>query len=901
MARKRKKSLFRKLWSLPTRLFSTRLRLSVALVCGVTFLLLVAQIIEILPDPNQPVMDARKLQCETLAITGSAIAQSRRDLKVFKSTLENSAERAEGLLSIGLRNKNGNLDIEVGDHANNWVMPSDGRSTDQFMFVPIFRGSQQVGQLELRYKPLVNLKNWFHSDAAKLVSFIFFTSFLTFNLILYRTLNQLDPRGAVPQRVREAFDNMAEGLLILDKRGHVMLANSKFGSLVGVEAERLTGRNVSEFDWDLTAEENRLPWEIAIETNAPVTDALIQTTDAENHQRTFIVSAAPVMGQNNQSRGSIVTFDDITALEENKRELIAARKAADDANEAKSNFLSRMSHEIRTPMNAIIGYTDILRQGVQSQDDQVRYLSTIQTSGEHLLALINDILDLSKVEAGQMSIERRQFHLVPLVTQVIDTLIVKSAEKDLFLAFEVYGKIPHVIETDETRLRQVLINIIGNAIKFTETGGVRLLGRTVEANNKTMLQFDVIDTGIGIPEKALKTIFDPFSQADSSVTRRFGGTGLGLAISKQLSEAMGGRITATSEQGVGTTFSITIDPGKIVDDVRWITNETLHEEKKILPTENKVELRFDGSHVLIVDDAKANRDLAAIMVKRLGLTCDMANNGFEALERIAENQYDIVLMDMNMPVMDGLTATKHIRETGLEIPVVALTAMVIPEEKKKCLDGGCDSFLAKPIRHEALVNVLSEFLESTVVETEVPINQQKVKSNPQPANPQATKAPYPPAPTVSMDTRESLPTVVMPDFENSDIESGLMETLASLGIEDDDLEVSGATTEGGLALPDAVVSSLPPEPEFMAIVMDFVGRLPDKLKEFDVALAAGSQSQLSDLGHWLAGATSTVGLDAFVAPARELEHSDGSDPARTAALVQHFHDLAARIQCDASV
>ena len=862
MRKHRKKSFWRQIISFSGMIFNTRVRLAFAMAFVVLTFVMMAQPLGLIPDDNQTIMDARKLQTETLAMSGSAVAEAGGgSLREFQKTLRNTVERSDDLISCGLRKRDDSLVFSVADHDQHWQMPSDGRSNHRFMFVPIHRGGRKIAQLELCYRPLISISAIANSAIAKLAMFLFFGCLVSFNFMLYRTMRQLDPRGAVPKRVREAFDAMAEALLILDRKGNIMMANDKFCGVVGRTADELNGGNIADFEWNSKRDE--LPWVEAIATTKQVTEAIVEKVDEHQKTKTFSVSVAPVLTAEGACKGLIVTFDDITMLEQHKRELVEARKAADKANEAKSNFLSRMSHEIRTPMNAIIGYTDILQQGETNSDDQLRYLTTIQSSGEHLLSLINDILDLSKIEAGQMTIEQRRIPVIPLVSQVVETLKVKAIENQLYLEFEIDGEIPREIITDETRLRQVLINTVGNAIKFTKEGGVKIIAR-FQPGDRPMMEFDVEDTGIGISDAALESIFDPFSQADDSVTRNFGGTGLGLAICKQLSESMGGGITATSEEGVGTTFSIRIAAGDVADTT-LVSEENKLRESAVNPVGVNTTYQFSMGKVLIVDDGEANRELACLMLKRLGLSTEVAVNGREALEKIAQEKFDVVLMDMHMPVMDGLTATQHARECGISIPIVALTALVTDEEREKCLQRGCSDFLSKPIRVEAMVEVLSKYLPCTTIDT-------------------PEKAPTMPASSGDPGAEE--------------MEKSIAQTLASLGYNSETGTASSVTlasAKSELALPETITSSFGNDPAFESIIENFVARLNDRIGEFQIALDNGDWEQLSAHAHWLAGSTGTVGYEQFVDAARELEYSDGSDPVRMQVLVDYLTELTQRI------
>jgi PAS domain S-box-containing protein len=856
----------------PGKLINTRVRLSVGLSVTVLSLVLLAQLFEVIPNPNRPTMEARALQAETLALSGSAIYESTRSVRAFQETLENTVRRSASLLSIGLRDDRDRLMINIGNHDQLWHQPKNDISTDQYIFVPLYDGSKKVGQLELCYTPLVTWTSWFQSDVAMLAVFMVSGSFLFFNLILYRTLKQLDPRGAVPRRVREALDNLAEGLLILDRNNQILLANKRFGLLVGVDSGRLAGENVNRFPWSSES----MPWERAFQECRHVTDSVVEIVDAHGKGKTFNISASPVLGEGKTCRGVMVTFDDITTLENHKRELIEARSLADAANAAKSDFLARMSHEIRTPMNAIIGYTEILRQGRVTDTERQKYLGTISASGEHLVTLINDILDLSKIEAGKLSIEHRPCQLAPLLAQIIDTLKIQADARRLTLEMRIEGRIPATIITDETRLRQILINVIGNAIKFTRQGGVRLVIELIHGNK---LQFRVADSGVGISAQALEQIFKPFSQADSSVSREFGGTGLGLTISKQLAEALGGGIKAQSEEGLGSVFDVVIAP-EFGGDCEWLSEDCL-ESLVVESTRPLASMRFKAGRILVVDDSEANRDLAALMIQRMGLLCETADNGQQAIELLRERSYDVVFMDVNMPVMDGITATRTLKADGLATPIIALTALAIADERQKCLNAGFDGFVAKPVRVEVVAATIARYLEPSMTAPDAEVVAPGTSSG------------------GGMSGGTPRPSVSVPSA--SDVESDLARTLQELGFGDNNLlpdtSCGRENFDNVLHVPEMVRSSMPLDDEATwGIAARFVERMRLRLNAFDEALESRQFGALNDLGHWLAGSAATVGFDAFVGPSREIEYSDGSDIERLRTLVQHLHALSQRIK-----
>lgn len=390
-------------------------------------------------------------------------------------------------------------------------------------------------------------------------------------------------------------------------------------------------------------------------------------------------------------------------------ELVKAKERAEAASQAKSSFLANMSHEIRTPLNAILGFADLLRLGGDRNNETERqdFLETIHRSGEHLLTLVNDILDLTKIEAGQMDYEQLKFSPHQVIAEVMSVMRARAQGKGLALDYHWYGSIPEVITSDPARFRQLLLNLIGNAIKFTERGGVQAVARLdVE---RCELTVDIIDTGIGIPAGVCETIFKPFTQADSSVTRRFGGTGLGLSISRHLATGLGGRISVQSEVGKGSTFSVTIATGPLTE-VRLLDHPVSDIITTARPQPTPPRSRLDGLSILVVDDGETNRKLIRLVLDRAGASTEMAENGLEAVELGRNQHFDLILMDMQMPLMDGYTATGRLRELGCQCPIVALTAHAMRGDAERCLAAGCSDYLTKPINPERLIEKISTIM-----------------------------------------------------------------------------------------------------------------------------------------------------------------------------------------------
>ncbi|MCA9269653.1 MAG: response regulator, partial [Planctomycetales bacterium] len=352
-----------------------------------------------------------------------------------------------------------------------------------------------------------------------------------------------------------------------------------------------------------------------------------------------------------------------------------------------------MSHEIRTPLNGVIGFTDLLlSEGAPRDASQRRdFLESIRTSGRHLLTLINDILDLSKIEAGQLEVESIAAAPHEIISQVFSVLRVHAQEKGLSLNFTWSGGVPKTIMTDPVRLRQMLMNIVGNAIKFTGEGEVRVDVRLDQSGQEPMLLLDVVDTGVGIPPHKLESIFDPFVQADNTVTRRFGGTGLGLAISRRIATALGGDIRVRSQLGKGTVFSIAIPTGELagVEMLPAPPADALTGKVLVQPAS---QWRLPPCKVLLVEDGVINRKLIVAVLGEAGAEVATAENGLLGVARALKEDFDLILMDMQMPLMDGYTATSRLREQGLTLPIIALTAHAMKQDEQKCKAAGCSGY-----------------------------------------------------------------------------------------------------------------------------------------------------------------------------------------------------------------
>ncbi len=499
----------------------------------------------------------------------------------------------------------------------------------------------------------------------------------------------------------------SNAVVITDANEKIEWVNEGFTRITGYEAVDVLGKRPADvLQGPETSIETKRAIKKALERGEPIkTEILNYTKDGTLYWLEMDIQ--PIRDKNKRVTNFIAIQSDITNRVEADKKLRAAQAEAESAAKAKSEFLANMSHELRTPLTAILGFTDILTESA-SDDGQTEMLSTIRRNGRHLLDLINQVLDISKLEAGAYVVESVPTNPQQLVRDVVETLRIPAEAKNVSTSVKCDDAIPERIMSDPLRLKQIVMNLVGNAIKFTECGEVRVEATVVDDD----LHIDVIDTGIGMNRDAAVNMFRPFSQGDASVTRRFGGTGLGLSISQKLAKQMGGDLSLVSSAlGKGTHLRVMLPCISVNAD-----EAVVHQRDRKLSTpsarfDTTVDMPLKGMQILLVEDGPDNRRLLTHILSKRGADVHTAVNGLECVNKIYPAgdvglTPHLILMDMQMPVLDGYQATRDLREKGCTIPIVALTAHARADDRDKCLAAGCDEFETKPINRDRLIECI---------------------------------------------------------------------------------------------------------------------------------------------------------------------------------------------------
>ena len=681
--------------------------------------------------------------------------------------------------------------------------------------------------------------------------------------------------------------NAAVALCVIDTDYNIIRVNRAFCSLLGFKADEVLARKCCDIWSNQKCRTPECPVQRIFAGHTEcIYEQELQCRDGTNVYCS--ITAIPYRNANHELIGIVESFIDISKRKKAEEEIKAAKERAeraqaqtelinkqledsiDHANElaeqakrsareavvadqAKSEFLANMSHEIRTPMNAIIGFSDLLEEDENLTEQQCKFVNTIRDSSQNLLQLINDILDFSKIEAGKLDTEIVESSMGELLGSMEAMMGSTARQKGLDFAIVQDSDLPANIRTDPVRVRQCLINLVSNAIKFTQSGHVYLKVCVEMLNNNSFIRFDIEDTGIGITEDKQKLIFEAFAQADGSTTRQFGGTGLGLAITKQLSELLGGELRVQSKGNEGSVFSLLLPAGVDVDSVPLLEKEDISPKTKEKHRTTNSKL-FSGE-VLVAEDSKTNQMLIKLLLKKLGLTVSVVENGQKAVEAVLQKEYDLVFMDMQMPVMNGFDATISLREQGITIPIIALTANAMKGDDQKCFDAGCNDYLTKPISRDILLDIIQKYLvpANSGIAEEIESIQTEVNE-------------------LSRLCNEEIP----PRFRNSMRETADMMRSINAREYPQGQQLEHQTDKNRdmvidwKSLMDVCSSN---ENIIQTVMQAFVNDGPSSIKSIMSALEAGNSENIRLYAHKLKGAAMTVGAGYLSEKAYRLEHA----------------------------
>lgn len=610
-------------------------------------------------------------------------------------------------------------------------------------------------------------------------------------------------------RLRAIVETAVDGIITIDEPGNVMSFNPAAVRLFGYTPVQVIGKNVNLLMPEPYHEEHDGYLHNYLTTGTKKIigigrEVIGLRKDGTQFPMDLAVSET-LLGDRRVFTGIV---RDISERKRAENELAKAKEAAEAANRSKSEFLANMSHEIRTPMNAILGFAEMVVHKKQDKTGRIECAQIIQRNAQHLLELINEILDLSKIEASQMKVERVSCDIPELLSEITSLMRPRAVEKGLEFAATFDGPIPRVILTDPLRLRQILVNLLGNANKFTNAGKIDIRIRDEGAGGPSiMLCVEVKDSGMGMTPDQFSRLFQPFTQGNESITRKFGGTGLGLTISRRLARLLNGDITVNSELGVGSTFILKIDGGSSASvEILHDLSEAMLPVRKDGPAYHNIPLK---GRILLVEDGRDNQRLLRMQLTDAGAAVVIAENGQIAVDLATREPFDLILMDVQMPVMDGYAATMELRRRGVNVPIIALTAYAMAEDRDKCLASGCIAYLTKPVNEETLLKTVNHHLGNG--------------SSPAP---------------------------------DSDDETGARERQMLIP-----------------AASGTITSNLAHNPRMRTIIVEFVDGLPDEVNKMADSLYRNDLAALQTVVHQLRGASGGYGFDCVTEVATRVEDS----------------------------
>lgn len=684
-------------------------------------------------------------------------------------------------------------------------------------------------------------------------------------------------------RLKTIFNTASEGIITISDQGTIEECNEATLELFQCEATELLGTQLNSLVERVSVgdEEGESHHTRILDMNSLIGTKQVLVAYRPCGTKFYVqFSAAEVKFDDHSVITGILT--DITEQKAIEEQLHEARLAAESSTAAKSQFLANMSHEIRTPMSAIIGYSDLLLDPEQTSDDRVDCVSTIRRNADHLLTLINDILDLSKIEADRMTVESIECSPCQLVSDVASLMRVRAHENSIDFHINYDSAVPASIHSDPVRIRQVLINLVGNAIKFTQEGAVKVHVWSELDGDSPTVNFRVVDSGIGMSEEQKSRLFRPFTQADYSTTRKFGGTGLGLTISKTLVNLMGGEISVSSVPGLGSCFEFSLPTGSL-ENVEIIADPS--EVNLAEKTDESVGAEVASNvaaNVLLAEDGVDNRRLISFHLKKAGCQVTTAENGKLAFDEAtaAEKRgesFDIIFMDMQMPVMDGYQAASKLRDAGYTGPICALTAHAMNGDREKCINAGCDDYLTKPINVDKLIsaarksrNVASKIAStdgsasvskgSATLETTATKAEAAVKPEPAAAQPVAPAAEF------------ETPTSVEPNTEVAAAEESVnfIQELPPSAISQEPAVSQSSNTNSSAAI-EPLISDFADDPDMLEIIEMFVDGLSERIDSILTAFEDRNFTSVSGIAHQLKGASGGYGYPSLSELAFEVE------------------------------